>query len=92
MGEMIEVYKNLKAHRRSERKIREEENLRQCAGLGIRVHPWQDGIQRIELERGQVMYYACSDKWQFRGKTFKGGPTKLKEWLDAQGYFSPVEE
>ena len=86
MGEMAEVFNDLKKFKKDQRDARAITNVERLAALGIEAKEQSKNVFRIELgDRQVVMYYPTSGKWQHRGKTHRGAPEQLRAWLNDAG-------
>jgi hypothetical protein len=70
---------------RAAKKAREESVMSHPAisGLGFKIQ--SEGVYRLETERGAVMYYPGSSKWQHKGKILTGDPVAFRDWLTRSG-------
>ena len=88
MGDMADVFNDLKKHKKEQRAIRAESNAGRLAALGINAYEQSKNVFRIGIgEREVVMYYASSGKWQHRGRVHQGSPAQLKTWLETHGAY-----
>ena len=81
MGDMIEDFRALKAAQQREKADTAVANVASLQALGIDAIEQSKHVFRIDREYGTVMYYPSSNKWQYRGKTFRGSPQALQAWL-----------
>lgn len=83
MGDMADVFNDLKKHKKEQRAIRAESNAGRLAALGINAYEQSKNVFRIGIgEREVVRYYPSSGKWQHRGRVHHGSPAQLKTWLE----------
>lgn len=82
MGDMAEVFNELKQYKKEQRDARAAINEKKLMALGIDAKMQSKNVYRIEFaEREVVMYYPSSNSWQHRGKVYRGTPEQLKSWL-----------
>ena len=85
MGDMADVFNDMKQFKKEQRDTRAVNNSERLLALGINAHEQSKNVFRIEFgEREVAMYYPSSDKWQHRGKVYRGTPEQLKSWLETR--------
>lgn len=48
---------------------------------GVGLEEQSKGVFRVNTSRGAVMYYPGSNKWQHKGKIFRGDMGQFANWL-----------
>jgi uncharacterized membrane protein (DUF106 family) len=85
MGDMAEVFNDLKAYKKEQREARAAVNTEALAKLGMAAREQSKNVFRIDTEQGAVMYYVSSNTWQHKGKVARGTAQDLKNWLRKRG-------
>lgn len=88
MSDMADDFRALKAHNKEQRQGRAEVNIEQLKALGIPAHEQSQNVYRVDTERGAVMYYPTTGKWQHRGAVERGTVQQFKDWLKKKHYLS----
>lgn len=81
MGDMAEIFNDMKAAAKERREERGMVETAKLAALGIRATEQSKFVFRIEVERGTVMYYPSGGTWQFKGKVRRGSAEHLLTYL-----------
>lgn len=83
MGDMAEVFNDLKKLKAEQRESRATTAAERLAALGVDTLEQSKHVLRVITPWGSkaVMYYPTSGTWQHRGKTLRGTPEQLKAWL-----------
>lgn len=81
MGEAIEYFRDMNEYRKQERADLMDANIASLKTSGIDFTEQSKGVIRITVERGVVMYYPSSNKWQYKGKVMHGGVPALVAYL-----------
>lgn len=83
---MAEEMNALKAYHKEQRAHRAVINIDRLKELGIPAREQSKNVFRVDTEHGAVMYYPPSNKWQHRGRTYKGDVISFQGWLKNQRY------
>jgi hypothetical protein len=86
MGDMADVFNEMKAYKKVKREERTTVNAARLQELGITAREQSKNVFRVDTEWGAVMYYPGSNCWQHRGKTQRGDVHKFHAWMKSQGY------
>lgn len=84
MGDMAEVFNDLRKAKQEQRAKRAEVNVEALQVLGVDAKEQSKNVFRIDAEYGTVMYYPSSSCWQHRGKIMRGDVQAFKQWLAKQ--------
>jgi hypothetical protein len=85
MGDMAEVFSDLRKARKEEREVRATVNISKLQELRIPAFEQSKNVFRIDTEQGAVMYYPSSATWQHKGKIMRGNTRALKDWITRNG-------
>lgn len=86
MGDMVETMQALKQYHKVQRDNRAEVNIARIQELNIPAVEQSKNVFRVDGEYGVVMYYPTSNKWQHKGRNYKGGVLEFKAWLLKWGH------
>lgn len=72
MGDCAEDFKALKAYHKDKKAARQAENLKalQCSGLSYSTD--SSGSIHVQTDKGKVIFYPTTNKYQHRDKVFYG--------------------
>ena len=85
MGDMAEVFRDMKAATKERREKRATVNVEALNKLGFHYRVQSANVFRFEtgLFGGPVMYYPTSNCWQHKGKTHRGSLEHFGGWYRA---------
>lgn len=86
MGDMAEEMNALKQYHKERRAEKATVNIQKLQELGIPAQEQSKNVFRIDTEHGAVMYYPPSNKWQHRGRVYRGDVQSFKGWLQNNHY------
>jgi len=78
---MKDLFDAMNASRKAHREAVADENIHSLLCSGIPIREQGKNVFRVDIERGAVMYYPPSNKWQYRGKVHRGNVLEFKTWL-----------
>lgn len=86
MGGMAQEMNALKQHVKERREAKATFNIDALQAMGISAREQSKNVFRIDTEHGAVMYYPPSNKWQQRGRLYRGDVSAFKDWLVKNRY------
>lgn len=82
MGEMAQVFNDMKAATKERREKRAVVNIAALTALGVAAREQSKNVFRVDTDWGAVMYYPSSNTWQHKGKTHRGDVQAFTTWVN----------